>query len=674
MPRHLFSGRRFDRIAAAAVGAGAAAVAAAFAHPHPDWLDSPELIAAAARPGLFHPPGSPLAVLLGHLLGRLPGAGPTGWMLVFSALSAGLATALASLLFAAVGRRLAPAAAAHTALTAPALALALALGPGLLGQAVRPEVYCLGLVLFVAGLRELLALQHPAATDALPAGRRADRLCALLGMGLAVHPLQAAALVPGIVWSALRRPSRRLWLAPRAAARRAAFGLLGAGPLLLLPLLVRGWVDLRFGDPTTPAGWLRYVLGLTYAPSFSTPAAGGPAPGLQALAVVGLGLGLPLGLSLLASLYPLGRRQPRLLALLLLTALAGAAGLAGQRAVRLDNPDAFGYALPVLLALAAIVAGGLAAAAAALERWRSGWGRLGPGLAIGLALWAAVAQAPTRDRSGCTTGYDWAAAALQRQPPGAVLLLGDFNLLFAVEHLTRVRGLRPDLTVLYLRDLDNGPLRRALARSRPALAAALPDAALAPAALRRLAALRPLVTDAGPQLVPGRLELAAGGPLWRVGPAASGASDPPAEPPAWPAAVCSSGARRDARTAAVVCWHGYWSARWAAELGDRSAARRAIAAARCACPRDRQVARLARRLGGNEGRPACPAAAAGRAEALQGPPARDIAAAAGLAWMLACGLGLWLLALLAGARPAPAPRLGLAALGLALAAAGLAAF
>jgi hypothetical protein len=666
------TGRRFDRIAAAVVGAGAAAVAAAFAYPHPDWLDSPELIAAAARPGLFHPPGAPLAVLLGHLLGRLPGAGPTGWMLVFSALSAGLATGLASLLFAAVGRRLAPAAAAHCALIAPALALALALGPGLLGQAVRPEVYCLGLALFAAGLRELLALQHPTATDALPAGRRADRLCALLGMGLAVHPLQAAALVPGIAWAALRRPGRRLWLAPRAAARRAAFGLLGAGPILLLPLLVRDWVDLRFGDPTTFGGWLRYALGLTYAPSFSAPAAGTAAPGLQALAVVGLGLGLPLGLLVLAGLYPLGRRQPRLLALLLLTALAGAAGLAAQRAVRLDNPDAFGYALPVLLALTTAAAGGLAAAAAALERWRPGWGRLSAGLAVGLALWAALVQAPERDRSGCTTGYGWAAAALQRQPPGAVLLLADFNLLFAVEHLTRVQGLRPDLTVLYLRDLDNDPLRRALAGSRPALAAALPGAALEPAALRRLAGLRPLVSDAGPHLAPDRLELAGGGPLWRIGPTAADTAGPPPDPLPWPAARCSSGARRDPRTAAVVCWHGYWSARWAASRGDRAAARRAGAAARCACPRDGRVARLARSLGA--GRPRCPAVATGRAAVLPRPPARPGGAATGPAWLLAAGLGLWLLALLAGARPAPPLRLGLATLGLALAGAGLAAF
>ena len=65
-----------SRLPALIVAALGFALYASTSYPFPDWLDSPELISAAFRLGVFHPPGSPLAVILGHLFSLWPCASP----------------------------------------------------------------------------------------------------------------------------------------------------------------------------------------------------------------------------------------------------------------------------------------------------------------------------------------------------------------------------------------------------------------------------------------------------------------------------------------------------------------------------------------------------------------------------------------------------------------------
>ncbi len=590
------------RLAALAAAAVCAAVQLAFAYPAPDWLDSPELISAAVRLGTFHPPGAPLAVLGGHVFVLWPFAPPARGLLLFSAVWAALSVYLATRLVQDIWRELGPKTEKPALVAAPALGLAFGLGPGMMSQAVRCEVYTLGLLLCLACLRELVALASRTEQDPGRTGGRIDRAFALTGMGLAVHPLMALVPVPAMLVLGFMPRQRGLWWRPVLLARRIAFGLLGAAPLFLLPLMVRDFTDLRWGDPTGPAGWLGYVLGATFSPSFSPSADAVSAGGLHLLAVLGTGLGLPLLVLAAPGAYFALRGRPLVGSILLLLIAADASTLVLQRSFRLDNPDVTGYALPALAALVLFAAAGLASFARVLESVRPRLAWLGAAACALLALWAAIFQAPAHDRSGCASGRALALQTLERLPRRTVVLAADFNLMFMLDYLVRVEGVRQDVTVIYLRDLENPALRSALAAGRPDLEARLPRAGLLTAdELVPLRAHAPLALDPGPHLDPiGLAPFAPAGLLWLL--------DPPAAPPDIEAArlqdrmfashppVCRDTGAPDPRFAGVVAWHGYWQGVFARRAGMPELAARMTSIARCASPSDRTIAAAAEDL------------------------------------------------------------------------------
>ena len=584
-----------NRLPALIIAALGFVLYASTSYPFPDWLDSPELMTAAFRLGVFHPPGSPLAVILGHLFSLWPCAGPATSLLYFSAFFAGCALYVLARSVQVLWRSLGPRGKLLEAAVVSGLSAAFALSFGLWSQAVRTEVYTLGLFLFLCALREFV---HVASEKDERNPQRVIRAAAFCGMGLCVHPLMALSVAPGIALLAALKSTRGLFITPRHLVRSAAAFLLGAAPLLFLPLLTRTPVDLRFGDATTVGGFFEAVLGLTFSHSFlgSQTSAGG----MKALAVIVLGAGIGLAVLAALGLYPLIRKKPAAALLLLLTGVTSALALALQRSVRLDNPDTFGYALPAMAAVCLLAAGGLSVGARLLSELKEKLAWVAPALAL-LALAATVLAADWKrmDRSGCDAGRRLAVSALRLLDKNTVVIVSDFNLAFMFEYLIHVEGLRPDVRVLYLRDLDNRALRKALAESDPGLEKLLPAAdGLDRDSLSRLSDSRPVALDAGPHLETG---LVARGLLCPVR-----ADEPPPEnrlvcearsfysnlqPP-----LCKGGAP-DPRTRDVVAWHAYWQSRAAEKLGLPDLSRTLLDVARRMSLDDQTIADAVRRLG-----------------------------------------------------------------------------
>lgn len=562
-------------------------------HPFPDWLDSPELISAACRLGVFHPPGSPLAVMLGYLFSLWPFAAPAASLLYFSAFFTGCALYVLARCVQDLWRALGPSGARLEAVVVTGLSAAFALSCGLWSQAVRTEVYTLGLFLFLCCLRELVRLAHSPIGENSPSVTRAAAFC---GMGLCVHPLMALSVAPAIALLAAWRNTRGLFWTPRRLLRSGAAFVLGLAPLLFIPLMARAQEDLRWGDPTTFSGWLQTVLGLTFSHSFSTAQT---AVGVKTVLAVGLGLGAGLVVLAALSLYPLFRKKCILALVLILTAAGSALSLALQRSVRLDNPDVFGYALPAMAAMVLLAAGGLAVGARLLFEFRPRLSWLTAALALIVFLTTALIQDwGQRDRSNCQAGRRLSVAALSHLPEGSLAIVGDFNLAFMLEYLIQVEGLRPDVQVLLLRDLDNRPLRALLARSAPRLEARLPTAdRLDRDSLEALAELRPVALDAGPHLDAGVLGvLHPSGLLWLVR-----YGEPPDEDALLADALHFFGGlspplcgnrSADPRSADVIAWHAYWQARAAEHMGLLDLARFLAGVAERSSPEDLAIDRL----------------------------------------------------------------------------------
>jgi hypothetical protein len=566
-----------NRLPALAVAVGGFILYLLTSYPFPDWLDSPELITAAFRLGVFHPPGSPLAVLLGHLFSLWPFAPPATALLYFSALFAAAALYILVRTVQDLFWALGPDDQRPGTAAAVILGCAFMLCGGLWSQAIRTEVYTLALFLLLCTLRELMLLSVE--NEKKP--RRVIRAAALCGMGLCVHPLMALTVAPAVLVLCAWRRTRNLFLAPHQLLHSAITFLLGLAPLLLIPLMVKTPLDLRWGDPTTLSGWFETVLGLTFSHSFTEVQAEGT--GLVALIAVLSGLGLGISILVALGLYPLLRKRLALALVLICTGAGSMLTLALQKSVRLDNPDVSGYALPAMAALFLLAAGGLAVATRLLAglRPKLAW------ITAAVAVLSLAGTAAPIDRSGCHAGRHLATHTLKSLPDKAVALVADFNLVFALEYLIQVEGLRPDVDVVYLRDLDNARMRQEMDSKLEAL---LPTArSLNRDSIQKIADVRPAAFDLGPHLDDSVLPmLHPHGLLW--------STTLPDSPPAVAAPVCQNGSA-DLRSADVVAWHFYWQAKAALKLGIHDLCIARLNRAWCASPLDKTIKEMAVRLG-----------------------------------------------------------------------------
>lgn len=213
------------------------------AEPAPSWLDSPELAAGAASLGVAHPPGQPLALLVGKAASLVP----LGSLALRVALASAVAGAVAASLVTLLALRLLEAITGEA--PPPALrAIAVAGGLAFAGtwahafQCVRVEVYALHTALALgAGVLAVDAERSEGAarTRALLGGA----LC--VGLGLCNHHLGTlVCTAPLVLWLVLLRPP------VHALAGMLAVGALCAGLYAYLPLRA-GTEPVNWGHPAT---------------------------------------------------------------------------------------------------------------------------------------------------------------------------------------------------------------------------------------------------------------------------------------------------------------------------------------------------------------------------------------------------------------------------------------
>jgi hypothetical protein len=332
--------------------------------------------------------------------------------------------------------------------------------------------------------------------------------------------------------------------------------------------------------------------------------------------------------------------------------------------VRLDNPDATGYALPAMAACFLMAAGGLAVAARVLAEVRRKLSWIAAAAALGMTAATVLPDPAAFDRSDCNAARHLSVRALQDLPADTLILAADFNLVFMFDYLIRVEGIRPDVDVFYLRDLDNRVLRSALAREDPELEALLPGSGdLDRQTLLRLATRRPVAVDPGPHLDVRLLAwLHPRGLLWEVAPAgAPNEEEPLSERPGFfenlAPPLCGNG-RVDPRTAEVVAWHAYWQAVAAHQTGRPARAGQMLAVAWCASPEDQTIAALAERPGLSLPT-GCP-----RSRAVPVSTTRGMRPSAARAGMMLPGLAAWLIGLLGFGRKKKFIWLGLSLAGI----------
>lgn len=431
------------------------------------WLDAGEIVAAAHGLGITHPPGHPVAVLLGKAAALLV---PFGSVEFRVALASALALAGAAAVAAVLGRALLDHANLPGAawLSAAAATTAACCGPSLL-QGVRAEVYALNALLTLGAVA---ALAHGPLT-----ARRTAIAALLSGLGLANHHLLlAAGVLPALVVVVAS--------GARTSARRVPLGAVALVPLglsayLLLPVRALADPVANWGDPRTAGRFIwtvsaevfRRFRGDAAPPSFVDNAVDALFVTMDSLGPVGALVAL-VGLGLLARRLP----GPTL------AVVAAAAGVVGTKVIlgfEPNNPDLRGYWLPAVL----LIAPGAAAAGALLL----GFGKAGRACAIALtSVWFVTrlgAGGPPLPAPSAEDARSAADAALSAVAPHGIVLLADFNLAFSVWASEAVEAARPDVSPVVRPFLEHPGYAEHVARRFPSIGP-LPSAPCPPATHR----------------------------------------------------------------------------------------------------------------------------------------------------------------------------------------------
>lgn len=396
--------------------------------------DSGELIAAAIRLDIAHPPGYPLYTVVARLFAASSPASPASAVNLLSA----LAGAAAVPLFYRVARRQGG--------SGPALAGALLLGlsPLLWSQAATAEVYTLHLAFFLAAL--LLIFRAADGGNLAAAGY-------FTGLAVAAHPL-GAGLLPLLLLAPFAREERGRGEC-REIATACLLALTAVTIFLYLPIRSASNPPVDWGDPETVRSFFAHILRADYEGVPGTDFS----PGLMVRRVDAgirmlIGTNVPLAV---LPLIPLGLlailvRRPR-------GALLPATGflLYGPLFLALHPfplaPDRVEenqvFLLPLLVFLLLFLA---AAAGAIVSLFQGKGGRTGR-IAVTAALLGVVlfrfpgALAENRyDRTFLPEAY--AREMLRSLPGGATLVVAGDDLLFPLLYLRAAEDLRPDVRIV----------------------------------------------------------------------------------------------------------------------------------------------------------------------------------------------------------------------------------
>lgn len=582
------------------------------------FYDSPEIASAGAGLGVTHPPGHPLFVILAAMATMIPvGAVPLRIALleatclgILGWLSFQVAHALARRVSAGV---LSP---SWTHGLALASALVATVGPGVVRQSTRVEVYALAAVLAVS----LLAL---ASRRDLSAWRARVGLF-LFALGVANHHFIMLTAAPLLVWIVLER-----WRQARCRMSGVPWRFVVAcGVLFLVGLVPYALLPLRADAPASLprvrsfADFIEVVSARVFVRN-----TGGGVPGSAGgrmfdvldwfgESVTPVGLLFALG-GLYVSLRVSGARTDALRLLLLVGVVSVARAWLGF--VR-NNPDAAGYLVPAIVALGIASVGFSTGVLRALRqsppapRGPSRSARVmlflllvGGPVTLPVYLTYASVRASAVDRTYVPETL--AVAVLGPLPPRCVLFVHDPQMVFRLGYATLVEGERPDVTVVPVPLLGYpGMVASLLARDaalRPLMTHYLlrPDQGLPSRGLSSLAMQRPVALEIDPRNVQDNVSvLLPRGLVAQVTPE-----------PTTLAAVRGAAAAHFARmdqlaglleraSAArelvdeVLLWRAYNDALFFAARGARAEARHAVANGLARAPTARELIALQQRL------------------------------------------------------------------------------
>jgi hypothetical protein len=406
-------------------------------------IDSGELALSAWDPGVAHPPGFPLYVLVGFLVARLPLAEPARNLNLLSAICGAASCWLVWMAARLIIRR--------RDWTANLAALTAALTFGfsfvLWGFTSFTEVYTLSLVMFGAAF--VLLLQ---ATDNDTPDPRLLLVSALFwALALSVHLGTVALTAPAFLYASLSAgQGERLWPDVRRHWRRLlapAALVAGAAGLLYSTIAALAWLGPQFnwGDATSLARFLHHVSGKQYQSNLFSSSAPVILAELQRIGRFLLFQGTPA--ALLSALWGIAvlRRGPgrRLLVTLLLLVLFNIFYALAYEI----NEDKEAYYMVTFFSGALLMAVGTADL---LNRLR---GRRIL-LSMGVAVLVLVPLAGVRqhwdacDRSGDRRGSLLVRELCDPLPEGTLLLTGEWQFYSPWLYDRHVLGYRRDLRVV----------------------------------------------------------------------------------------------------------------------------------------------------------------------------------------------------------------------------------
>ncbi len=556
--------------------------ASGYAH----WLDSGELVAAAADFGISHPPGHPLASLVLGSANLLPVGALSFRVALVCALLAAIATVA---LFFAFEQTLRASGVIRDALIAPLCLTGtwwVAGSQAWWFQAVRPEVYALEAALLCIAIERLLRV-----ATSIRDGDVRPLYHAALAIGLALanhHYVALLALVPA-AWLLIGIWSSWGWR-PFAWST----GFVGAGLLTYLFLPLRALSDpfLNLGDPSTPSRFFWVVSAQAFQKSL------GPeriAPFREHLAdvIVAMGQDLHLAsllLALLGAYFMLRIRAVRKLGLFWLTLwLVYTIGRALLGFVH-GNPDALAYFMLAYASVGVFGALALGVVLSALAEAAPGRPKLAPvlGALVAIASLFEFVRSHEDASLGPFADTDVFDDGLRRALPArAVVLAHNPSTIFRFWGGEAEELNRPDVTMIPLPLLGYPKLVDRLVSEEPELKSLLGnyilDGQLNAPDLQSLAALRPVLVEMDirvdaelfDMLVPDHLyhrvltaditEADEGEAMQRHG-------------ALWDDIYARIGEPRDAQTEVQLLWRHYNDAVYFAGVGDLHGARRSVGA------------------------------------------------------------------------------------------------
>ncbi len=452
-----------------------AGLCVALAAPGGHWLDSAEFAAASWELGNAHPPGHPLAILLGKAATLVP----LGSIAFRVNCASGVALGVAAVLLLFTIHRVAhhswtwlrpeaePLPAAIVWPVATAATLGFGLGYASLLQGVRAEVYGLNLAINLGILHLTVRyLVTRRARDLVAAGL-------VTGLGLCNHHLLTGAVLPaGLAAVALMReiPWTKRLAHVGFAAGAAVLGLV---VLMQLPARSTRAPLINWGTPHTAQGFVWTVSAKLFTRTAERSLQRKPTSRVAALAAFtaedaspGVLLAGLAGLILLTL-----RRRLRPLAALFGVAILGNGGAAVLGGFEPDNPDSLGYVLLLLALLSALAAVGLMVGLAHLRR-RPAFGVVSVVLAASLGLWpisSAIGGVHRVDLRQAYGAEETAHFLLDAPPPGGLLLTSYYQTGFGVWAARLLSGARPDVDHVHRSYLSQPGYVTNLVRRNPRL-------------------------------------------------------------------------------------------------------------------------------------------------------------------------------------------------------------